>query len=150
VVTTTGARFSVNMISAVTAKGALRFSILTGTLTAATFIDFCKRLLHDTPGPVFLTWTGTRCIGPRPSGSSPPPPTGGCGYSPIRRTPPSSIPTSGSGRTSSTTASPAAGITGPDQFKALAVKALRRLQRLPHVVRGFFADPNLAYITNLA
>ena len=43
-----------------------------------------------------------------------------------------------------------AGVTGPDQFKALAVKALRRLQRMPHIVRGFFADPNLAYITNLA
>ena len=30
------------------------------------------------------------------------------------------------------------------------VKALRRLQRLPPIVRGFFADPNLAYITNTA
>ncbi len=38
-------------------------------------------------------------------------------------------------------------ITGPDQFKALAVAGLRRLQRLPHIVRGFFADPDLAYIT---
>jgi len=27
------------------------------------------------------------------------------------------------------------------------VGRLRRLQRLPHVVRGFFADPELAYIT---
>ena len=40
-----------------------------------------------------------------------------------------------------------AGITGPDQFKALAVGALRRLQALPHIVRGFFADPDLSYIT---
>jgi transposase len=38
-------------------------------------------------------------------------------------------------------------ITGPDQFKALAIAALRRLQAMPHIVRGFFRDPNLAYIT---
>jgi len=30
------------------------------------------------------------------------------------------------------------------------VKALRRLQRMPHIVRGFFADPDLAYITQAA
>ena len=41
-------------------------------------------------------------------------------------------------------------ITGPDQFKALAVAGLRRLQRLPAIVRGFFADPNLAYINATA
>jgi transposase len=31
------------------------------------------------------------------------------------------------------------------QGKALA--ALHRLQKLPHVIRGFFQDPNLRYIT---
>ena len=46
-VRTTGARFGLNMISAISAQGALRFSILTGTLTAAGFIAFLKRLLHD-------------------------------------------------------------------------------------------------------
>jgi hypothetical protein len=30
-------------------------------------------------------------------------------------------------------------------FKALA--ALHRLQKLPHLVQGFFRDPNLRYIT---
>ena len=58
VISTTGARFSVNMISAVTANGALRFSIIDGTLTAPKFIDFCKRLLHDAGGPVFLILDG--------------------------------------------------------------------------------------------
>ena len=41
-----------------------------------------------------------------------------------------------------------AGVSGPDQFKALALKALRRLQAISRIVRGFFADPNLAYITD--
>src|SRR3954466_5857514 len=56
-VRTTGARFGLNLISAISAKGALRFSILPGTLTAAGFIAFLTRLLHDAEhtghGPVF-------------------------------------------------------------------------------------------------
>ena len=54
----TGNRFSVNMISAVSAKGALRFAVYEGTTTAATFTDFCKRLLHDAAGPVYLVVDG--------------------------------------------------------------------------------------------
>src|SRR4051812_7151883 len=46
-VRTTGARFGLNMISAISAQGALRFSVLTGTLTAAGFIAFLQRLVHD-------------------------------------------------------------------------------------------------------
>lgn len=58
VVKTTGARYSVNMISAVTAKGALRFAVYDSTFTATVFIDFCTRLLHDADGPVFLILDG--------------------------------------------------------------------------------------------
>jgi hypothetical protein len=54
----TGARYSVNMISVVSAKGALRFAVYDGTTSAATFIDFCKRLLHDAAGPVYLIVDG--------------------------------------------------------------------------------------------
>jgi transposase len=58
VVKVTGARFSVNMISAVTAKGALRFAVFEGTTTAKSFTGFCKRLVHDSPGPVYLIAAG--------------------------------------------------------------------------------------------
>src|SRR5213592_4813683 len=54
----TGARFSVNMISAVTAKGALRFAVFEGTTTAKSFTGFCKRLVHDSAGPVYLIVDG--------------------------------------------------------------------------------------------
>src|SRR4051812_46075600 len=47
VVRATGARFGLNMISAISAQGALRFSVFAGTLTASRFIDFLKRLRHD-------------------------------------------------------------------------------------------------------
>jgi hypothetical protein len=32
------------------------------------------------------------------------------------------------------------------ELKSLAMGALRRLQKLPHIVRGFFADPRLTHI----
>src|SRR5512144_3025082 len=58
IVRTTGARHSVNLVSAVTAQGALRFAAYEGTFTSATFIDFCQRLLHDADRPVFLVVDG--------------------------------------------------------------------------------------------
>lgn len=147
VVKTTGARFSLNMISAVTAKGLLRFSTFTGSLTAEKFIAFCKRLIADTDGPVFLVVDGHpvhRSKKVKNFAAS----TGGRlrlfqqpGYSPQLNPDEwvwKNIKHDRVGR---------CGITGPDQFKALAVAALRRLQAMPHIVRGFFGDPNLAYIT---
>ena len=58
VVEVTGARFRVNIISAVTAWGALRFAVSGGTTTAGSFTEFCKRLVHDTRGPVYLIVDG--------------------------------------------------------------------------------------------
>ena len=36
---------------------------------------------------------------------------------------------------------------GQDDLRAKVISALRRLQKLPNIVRGYFRDPNLAYIT---
>src|SRR5919112_3260176 len=54
----TGARHSLNMISAVTAQGLLRFSTYTGSFTGARFIEFCRKLLADTAGAVYLVVDG--------------------------------------------------------------------------------------------
>ena len=150
VVATTGARFSVNMISAVTAKGALRFSIIEGTLTSAKFIDFCKRLLHDASGPVYLILDGhpvhrSKAVREFAESTS--------GQLRLFRIPaysPQLNPDEWVWKNVKHDRVGKTGVAGPDQFKALAVKALRRLQRMPHLVRGFFADPNLAYITQAA
>ncbi|MGH4016288.1 MAG: hypothetical protein ACRDSL_20665 [Pseudonocardiaceae bacterium] len=37
--------------------------------------------------------------------------------------------------------------TGPDDFTSTVVTALEWLTRLPHLIRAFFGDPNLRYIT---
>jgi hypothetical protein len=39
---------------------------------------------------------------------------------------------------------------GPEQMRSVITGRLRRLQRLPHIVRGFFGDPELAYISAVA
>jgi transposase len=46
----TGKRFRVNMLSAVSNAGMLRFRLFTGSFTAAVFIDFLRRLLRDCGG----------------------------------------------------------------------------------------------------
>jgi hypothetical protein len=40
-------------------------------------------------------------------------------------------------------------IMSADDLKAKAIGALRRLQKLPDIVRGFLRDPKLAYILEL-
>ena len=147
VVTTTGDRFAVNLISAVTAKGKLRFAAYDGHLNGPVFIDFCRRLLDDTSGPIFLVLDGHpvhRSKAVKQFADS----TGGrlrlCflpGYAPELNPDEwvwKHVKHDRIGR---------AGVTGPEDLKAKALAALHRLQKLPHLVRGFFRDPSLRYIT---
>jgi transposase len=46
----TGKRFRVNLISAVSNQGMLRFRLFVGSFSGAVFIDFLRRLLHDCGG----------------------------------------------------------------------------------------------------
>ena len=58
VVSSTGARFGLNLISAVSAQGEFRFMTVKGRVGAVQFIDFIKRLLHNTTRMVFLIVDG--------------------------------------------------------------------------------------------
>lgn len=58
VVPATGARFSVNMISAVSPRGEFRFMVVEGSVGAETFITFMKRLLVGAKKKVFLIVDG--------------------------------------------------------------------------------------------
>ena len=147
VVASTGDRFAVNLISAVSAKGKLRFAAYDGNLHGKVFIDFCRRLLHDSPGPVFLVLDGHpvhRSNAVKQFAAS----TGGrlrlCflpGYAPELNPDEwvwKHVKHDRIGR---------AGVSGPEDLKAKALAALHRLQKLPHLVQGFFRDPGLRYIT---
>jgi len=55
IVETTGARYGMSLISAITAKGHMRFMVRDkGGVNADVFIEFLKRLLVGAPKPIFL------------------------------------------------------------------------------------------------
>lgn len=54
VVTSTGKRHSLNMISAISPRGDLRFMVVKGCVGAKVFIGFLKRLIQGATRPVFL------------------------------------------------------------------------------------------------
>jgi transposase len=58
IVSSTGARFGANLISAVSAQGQLRFMVTKGRVTAAVFIEFLKRLMVNASTPVFVIVDG--------------------------------------------------------------------------------------------
>jgi len=147
VVRNTGQRFSINMISAITAKGALRFAVYPSNTNAEVFIDFCKRLLHDAAGPVYLIVDGHpahRATATKKFVAS----TEGRlklfflpGYSPELNPDEwvwKNVKHDRIGKT---------GVTSAEDLKSKAIGALRRLQKRPGLVRAFFADPHLRYIT---
>jgi transposase len=58
VIRTTGSRHSLNLVSAVSAKGAMRFMTIKGKLNADRFVEFLERLLKNQETPVFLVVDG--------------------------------------------------------------------------------------------
>ena len=58
VVSSSGARFGLNMISAVSARGEFRFMVMRGRVGATRFIEFMKRLVHGSDRKIFLVVDG--------------------------------------------------------------------------------------------
>jgi transposase len=147
IVRTTGARHSINMISAVTAKGAMHFTTFTGKMDAAVFIDYCRDLLADDGGTVFLVLDGhpvhrSRAVKEFAASTDgklrlfflPP-------YSPELNPDEwvwKNVKHDRIGKTN---------ITSVDDLIGKAEQALLRLQKLPQLVRAFFSDRDLSYIS---
>ena len=151
IVKATGARHTLNMISAVTGQGLLRFATYTGSFTAERFIDFCTRLLTDTERAtgrgVYLIVDGHPTHKAKSVKAFVASTRGRFklfilpAYSPQLNPDEwvwKNVKHDRVGRTS---------VTTRDEFTSKAIAALRRLQRMPHLVRGFFGDPDLPYIT---
>ncbi len=58
VVRSTGGRSAVNMISAVSVRGKLRFMLTRDKVNGAVFVEFLQRLMHNARRPVFLILDG--------------------------------------------------------------------------------------------
>jgi transposase len=147
IVKSTGARFSLNLISAVSAQGLLRFRIVEGRMNADKFIDFLKRLLADETRPVFLIVDNhpVHCSKPVRDFVE-----GSEGKLRLFFLPPYSpelnpdelvwnhLKNHRLGRST---------IKGPEDLKNKAMSWLRSLQKLPRKILGFFRHPDVSYIT---
>lgn len=145
VVKVTGARFSTNMVAAISNRGHMRFMVNQGSVTADVLCDFLKRLMHNAQQPIFLIWDGHPTHKSKkvreaiesfdgkleayllPSYSPELNPT-----EQVWR----SVKTHGVGRKS---------VFGPDQLKSAVTGCLRRLQKIPRIVQSFFRDPDCDY-----
>src|SRR3954454_8747550 len=150
----TGARFGLNLISAISAQGALRFSVLAGTLTAAGFINFLKRLLHDaqrtSAGPVFCIVDNHPVHRAKAVDRYVDSTDGALRLYRLPAYSPQLNPDEWVWKNVKHDGVAPAAPNGPEQMKSVVTSRLRRLQRLPQIVRGFFGDPELAYIAAVA
>lgn len=145
VVQSTGARFGINLISAVSRRGELRFMGVTGRMNAGKFIDFLKRMLKDSERKIFLIVDGHPCHKAKKVRNFveahsdeielhllPP-------YSP-ELNPDEHV---WNELKKGTVARKA--ITGPDQLKRLVFAHMHRIQKLPEKIRSYFRAPDTAY-----
>jgi transposase len=146
VVPSTGARFSLNLVSAVSPRGEMRFMTVDGRMNAAKFIEFLQRLMKGGENPVSLIVDGHpthRAVKVKEFVTStqgklrlfflPP-------YSPELNPDESMWNFVKHHHVGKAT------ITGPDQFRALVLGTLRRIQKMPALVRSFFGQKELQYI----
>lgn len=145
IVTTTGARFGCNMISAISPRGVMRFMLTEDKLTADVFINFLKRLIHNWTSSIFLVIDGhpvhksvavskfiTSIEGRLQLFYLPP-------YSPELNPDEqvwNHVKNHGVGKKP---------VTGPDQLKRLTLSHLKKVQKLPALIRSFFRLPDTAY-----
>jgi transposase len=146
VIKSTGARFSVNMLSAISSKGHMRFMVTDKTCTAPVFIEFLKRLLFKQRGPVFLIVDGHPIHKSKKVKAFVESTEGKLrlyylpGYSPELNpdeTVWAYVKHHVIGKKT---------ISGPDQFLKTVKEALYALMHKPIIVSAFFRKPSLQYI----
>ncbi len=147
VVTKTGERKAIKMVSAISPKGELRFRVHEGRMNGGRFIEFLKALLGSVPGKIFLILDGSSVHKAKKVREFVENETDGRlqifflpSYSPELNPDEwvwNNVKNDRIGR---------AVIMSKNDLKARAISALRRLQKLPDIVCGFFHDPKLAYI----
>ena len=142
----TGARFGLNMISAISRTGKMRFMVTESSVGADVFCQFIDRLAYKSRKRIYLIVDGhpvhrskqvmehVKSLNGKVTLIRFP------SYSPetnpdelVWNTVKSKI-----GRTF---------IAGPDVLKRKAIGTLRWLQKSPHIIRAFFEHPELAYIS---
>lgn len=145
VVPATGQRFGINLVSAISPRGDMRFMAVEGRLNATKFIEFLRRLLYNAERPIFLIVDGHPSHRARKV------------FEFVRSTkgklrlfflPPYSpelnpdelvwnhLKSHGIGRRA---------ITSREELKRAILRHMRSLQRMPSLVRAFFHESNVRY-----
>lgn len=146
VVQVTGERAGLNMISAVSPRGALMFDLFFGRFNAEVFVEFLKKLMHDAPGPVFLILDNLSVHKARVVKDYVDSLDGRLKLFFLPAYSPDLNPDEWVWKNVKHDQVGRAGIQRKSDLFELATRALERLKQLPEVVRGFFRDPSLAYI----
>jgi transposase len=148
VVKTTGARYRVNMISAVSAQGALKFMLTEGNVNSEVFIDFCKRLQHDYGDkPVFLVVDGQLSHKSKKTKEWVSSTNGQFRIFYLPAYSPQLNPDEWVWNNVKSARVGRAGVVSLEDLRHKVTAALQRLVDVPGIVRGFFGDPDLRYIT---
>ena len=143
VVPSTGQRFGVNLISAISPRGELRFTVTKGSVNASVFVDFLKRLLQGEDHPIFLIVDGHPSHRSRKTLEFVKSTQGRLrlfflpAYSPELNPDElvwNHVKTHGLGRRI---------IRARDELKSMAIGHLRSLQKMPHRVRAFFQEAHV-------
>ncbi|MCA1672986.1 MAG: IS630 family transposase [Actinobacteria bacterium] len=147
VVRSTGARHSINMISAITAKGAMFFSTFTGKLNSEMFIGFCRDLLHDDAGTVYLIVDGHPVHRSKETAEFVASTDGRLRLFFLPPYSPELNPDEWVWKNVKHDRIGKGVITSAEDLTHKAESALLRLKHMPDKIRAFFGDPDLRYIT---
>lgn len=146
VVLSTGARFTINMISAISPKGQIHFDLFEGKMNSEKFIEYLRKLLHDIPGPIFLVVDGAGYHHSKATLEFVESTEGRLrlyqlpGYSPQLN------PDEWVWNNVKNTQVGRKNITRKSDLVEMAHQALNRLKETPSIIEGFFRDPELGYI----
>lgn len=146
VVVRTGARFTVNMISAISTQGAIHFDLFEGRMNSTRFIEYLEKLLHDIPGNIFLVVDGAGYHRSKQTLDFVESTNGRLHLFRLPAYSPQLNPDEWVWNNVKNTQAGRKAILRKSDLVQIATKALQRLGELPEIVRGFFRDPNLLYI----
>lgn len=145
VVETTGARFSLNLISAVSAQGLFRFMTVEGKLNADKFIEFLRRLLENSERPIYLIVDGHPTHRAAKVHKFVEETKGRLRLYVLPSYSPELNPDEAVWRHLKTHNLGRMKVAGPVQMKRMVLAVLRRLQKSPRLIRAFFQAPSLRY-----
>lgn len=146
VIETTGARFSIQMVSAVSAKGSFRFMTFEGRMNGERFIEFLKRLIYKQSKPVFLILDGHPVHKSKKVTDFVASTEGKIRLFILPPYSPHLNPDEWVWNWLKNHKLGRATVSGPDQFRSIVKRYLSQLCKLKKIVKGFFQDQNLVYI----